>query len=38
MDALVIHFTEDIGVWQWLCSDHEGEPEVVACCGIKLTL
>ncbi len=39
MDQAVAHCTKGIGIWQWACSDHGSEPDIVmACCGDVPTL
>jgi xylulose-5-phosphate/fructose-6-phosphate phosphoketolase len=29
MDAAIRHCTKGIGIWDWACTDHDGEPDVV---------
>jgi xylulose-5-phosphate/fructose-6-phosphate phosphoketolase len=39
MDDAVVHCTRGAGIWEWACSDGNGEPDVVmACCGDIPTL
>jgi xylulose-5-phosphate/fructose-6-phosphate phosphoketolase len=32
MEAAVAHCTKGIGIWEWACTDHDGEPDVVMAC------
>jgi xylulose-5-phosphate/fructose-6-phosphate phosphoketolase len=32
MKAALAHCTKGIGIWEWACTDHDGEPDVVMAC------